>query len=314
LSSLYLSDNPSLPTSLQVNSRDAQSLLAEIRKHYASQKKAAPSAQSKIDWSGKKTTSPGKSAPPAAEQSGANEAFGNRLVDDADVEGELLFDPIDGLDEVPLLSLEEAIQIAEEDPKFLGKKLKKRAKMALMFARNLLKKSVDERLSVDEIAAIQIYTQESAFFKVLNARLRSSEQQHLKRYFFPYLKLFLTGLYKLPFQSNTMVFRGVKRDLSEHFEKGTEVVWWSISSCTTHIEALAPFLGPKGDRTQFFVSTVAVVDVSRYSAIKKEREVILPPGSELCVQSMHDVGHGLCQIQLKQMEYEPLLDVELKWL
>jgi hypothetical protein len=50
---LHLSNNPSLPKQLQVNSwNDTQSLLAEIRKYYTSQKKAAPLV-SKIDWSDK---------------------------------------------------------------------------------------------------------------------------------------------------------------------------------------------------------------------------------------------------------------------
>jgi hypothetical protein len=54
--SRYLStNNPSLPKQLQVNSHDAQSLLAEIRKYYASQKKTAPLLTT-LHWNGKKWT------------------------------------------------------------------------------------------------------------------------------------------------------------------------------------------------------------------------------------------------------------------
>jgi hypothetical protein len=53
---LYLSNNPSLPQQLQVDSNAAQSSLAEICKYYASQKKATPPAQSTINWWGKNWT------------------------------------------------------------------------------------------------------------------------------------------------------------------------------------------------------------------------------------------------------------------
>jgi hypothetical protein len=54
--SLFLSNNPLLPKNLQRNfDYNAQSLLAEIRKYYANQKKAAPLV-SEIDWRGKKWT------------------------------------------------------------------------------------------------------------------------------------------------------------------------------------------------------------------------------------------------------------------
>jgi hypothetical protein len=52
---LDLKNNPPLPKQLQEYSLDAQSLLSEIRKYYANQKKAGP-LLSEINWSRKNWT------------------------------------------------------------------------------------------------------------------------------------------------------------------------------------------------------------------------------------------------------------------
>lgn len=52
-------------------------------------------------------------------------------------------------------------------------------------------------LTPDMAAAIHAYTQESKFYKKLNALLRSRAREELKP-FFPYMKLFLSAMHRLP--------------------------------------------------------------------------------------------------------------------
>ena len=67
-------------------------------------------------------------------------------------------------------------------------------------------------LTREEAFAVHVYTQDSWFYQEVNRRLRLRERQSLKP-FFPYLKLFLTGLHRLEPVDDT-VFPGVKLDLA----------------------------------------------------------------------------------------------------
>ncbi len=68
-------------------------------------------------------------------------------------------------------------------------------------------------LSVDESAAIRLYTMEwknphRSLYSMLNYTLNDNNREHLRPYF-KYLKLFLTALAKLPCVPQTAVWRGV---------------------------------------------------------------------------------------------------------
>jgi len=104
--------------------------------------------------------------------------------------------------------------------------------MAKMAARKL--SSNPHNLSQDEIAAIHLYTQETPLYRVLNGCLRNEVRKVLKP-FFPYLKLLLRAMYKLP-AVKSHVYRGVKMDFSKKFVSGEEYVWWGFSSTTENIE------------------------------------------------------------------------------
>ena len=79
-------------------------------------------------------------------------------------------------------------------------------------------------LTRDEVAAINLYTQEDCgVYSRLNTALRSSDRQHVKPYF-RYLRLLLGGLRKLPAYRGS-VWRGVKLDLA-----ATWTGFWSSCS------------------------------------------------------------------------------------
>ena len=136
-----------------------------------------------------------------------------------------------------------------------------------------------ERLNVDEIAAIHMYTQETPFYPTLNALLRSQDRGPLTPYL-PYLRLFLTALGKLKPAAAT-VFRGVNVDLSKQYLTGLEVVWWPISSTTSELDVLnnPMFFDLEQPRTLFTIQTKHAVDIRLYSAMSKEAELVLLPGA-----------------------------------
>eukprot|EP00035_Acanthoeca_spectabilis_P005857 m.118219 g.118219 ORF g.118219 m.118219 type:complete len:406 (-) comp13224_c0_seq5:138-1355(-) len=142
-------------------------------------------------------------------------------------------------------------------------------------------------MTVDEGVALRLYTCESPLYGQLNSVLRSSDRNELKARFFPYLRLLLGGLAKIGAQEKRMVNRGVKLDLvTVHpaaYAPGKTLIWWALTSTTAKISALCNpmFLGSNGDRTIFQIMTSGAVDVSPFSAVQGEAELILPPGTAL---------------------------------
>jgi len=89
-------------------------------------------------------------------------------------------------------------------------------------------------LTQDEIATVHLYTQETPLYRVLNDRLRS-EKRELLVPFFPYLKLLLGAIYKLPV-IKCPVYRGIPKDLSKNFASGETYIWWGLTSTAAKIE------------------------------------------------------------------------------
>ena len=165
-------------------------------------------------------------------------------------------------------------------------------------AKSLLKKG-SEPLTADEIAAINLYTQETPLYTTLNTALRKRDRKALMVWF-PYLKILITAVHKLE-PINTTVYRGVKLDLSQRYQKGDDVVWWSFSSATESVEVLKNpmFLGDNGQRTLFSVNIHSGVDIRRYSAIPEDERLIIP-GTQLIVKGHLSLGAGLLMIQLEE--------------
>ena len=158
-------------------------------------------------------------------------------------------------------------------------------------------------LSDDGAMSIWMYTAESPLYTNLNDALRALDRNALKRSYFPYLRLLLTALNAVRDASKSkkprMVNRGVPLDLNARYPDKYKVdkllVWWGISSCTTDIGVLKDdtFLGVTGERTIFQIQTSCSIDVSPFSAIKAEKEVVLPPGFALKITGMLPMADGL---------------------
>ena len=161
-------------------------------------------------------------------------------------------------------------------------------------------------LTRDESAAICLYTMEwdddhNSLYFLLNGTLRMGDRSELQPWF-RYLKLFLTGLVKIPCAQTQTVWRGLRHNVSDAFPPGTEVTWWSFSSCTTVLTVLESelYLGQTGERTLFSVEIINGRDISSHSYYKNEDEVLLLPGTYMEVRSQLNPAPDMHIIHLRQ--------------
>ncbi|CAF0964265.1 unnamed protein product [Didymodactylos carnosus] len=205
--------------------------------------------------------------------------------------------PIDGYQHRELISLRRALQSVENLPDNIDYKIKTAFDNSLHAA---------DDLTQNESAAIQIYTMEwwphhTCVYYVLNYLLRL-ENRNLLKPWFNYLKLIITGLYKLK-SFKGIVWRGVKLDLSREYPKGKIFVWWGFSSCTESLNVLETeqFLGKSGPRTLFSIECKSGKDIQQHSYLRREREILLLPGRKFKVKGAIEIAPGAHIIQLKEL-------------
>jgi hypothetical protein len=176
--------------------------------------------------------------------------------------------PLSNYDDTPVQTLEDAVQnIIQFVP-------------GVVNYASTAKKDCNRNLTCltwDEEAAIRLYTMSTPFVTCLNQTLRS-ENQRVPKSWFPFLKLFLAALKKLP-PTKATVWRGVKNDAALTFIEGEVYTWWNITSCSMNINRVQPFLGESG--TLFTIETIHGRDISMFSAVPDEQEVILMPGTRV---------------------------------
>lgn len=183
---------------------------------------------------------------------------------------------IQGMDSFGYMAQERGAQLAPDDPHGLDR---------------------------DECGSFNLYSAESEFYPAVNRNLRNRDRNALKS-FFPILKLMQRARSKLPKQRRA-VWRGVRGvDMRGMFPTGREVWWWGFSSCSTSMDTLKEeqFCGNAGIRTVFMIETINGVDISRYSSMSEEAEVLLFPGTKLRVKASWEMAEGLIMIHLEESE------------
>jgi hypothetical protein len=160
-------------------------------------------------------------------------------------------------------------------------------------------------LTADEVAALYLYTCETAFYRQINAALRDATRARVTGYF-PYLRLFLSALGKLPGRPGSL-YRGVNLDLRHQYPRGATVVWWGVSSCTPKLSVAQSFLGGRGRRTLFEVRPLSAFSIKNFSAFTGEEECVLPPGTRLKVLDVVGEKSGLCTITLEELAGQRLV-------
>lgn len=177
----------------------------------------------------------------------------------------------------------------------------------VQIALNETSEQPSENLTVDESAAIRLYTIEwegshQSLYSKLNRALKSADRENLRPYY-RYLKLFLTALVKLPCVPPQTIWRGVTKNMSGQLPPGTQVTWWSCSSCTISLPVLENnmYLGNTGSRTLFSVEAINGRTIREHSHFVTEDEILLLPGTRMIVQSQFSPAPDLHIIHLKQV-------------
>ncbi|CAF2119425.1 unnamed protein product [Rotaria magnacalcarata] len=163
-----------------------------------------------------------------------------------------------------------------------------------------------DKLTPDESAAIILYTIEwdpshPSLYLVLNGTLRLEDRRKLVPWF-SFLKLLLTGLYKLP-SIRCTVWRGVRGDLRSQYKLGAKMTWWAFSSCTASISVLESeqYLGTSGTRTLFAIECLNGKDIKRHSYFAQEEEMLLLPCTHFQVISHLSSNDNLHIIHLREI-------------
>jgi hypothetical protein len=176
--------------------------------------------------------------------------------------------PIFGYEDLPLLTLEEAVE-----------KITPPIFRLMDYVATAKKNCYQDPtlLTWNESAAIYLYSMSTPFFSCLNKTLRAENRDALKPWF-AFLKLFITALEKLP-STKATIWRGVNYDDTLTYVDDEIHIWWSVNSCSMAANSVQPFLGGKG--TVFAIDAIHGKDISEFSAMLDEREVVLMPGTRV---------------------------------
>ena len=132
-------------------------------------------------------------------------------------------------------------------------------------------------LTQDESAAIYLYSMPTSIFSRLNEALRA-EDRHALEPWFPFLKLFITALEKLPSRKQT-IWRGVSGDVGSIFDDGDMQIWWNVTSCSSDLSVVKKYLVENS--TLFIIEASHGKDISSYSTFPEEKEILLMPGTHV---------------------------------
>ncbi|MFC9122106.1 ADP-ribosyltransferase domain-containing protein [Streptomyces sp. NPDC057067] len=212
----------------------------------------------------------------------------------------LVLPAITGVFDTPLLEFQEAVGPVVS----LLPGIDRHAGRSYEFGKRRADEEAGE-LSADAVAALHLYTCESAFYREINAVLRSPDRTKVVPYL-PYLRLLFSAVSRLPAHTAPL-WRGVSLDLRAQYPLGRTVTWWGVSSCTSEAAVARSFLGSRGKRTLFEVTPARAVGIRRYSAFTGEEEFILSPGTQLKVTGVKAERGGLCTVRLTELEEQTLV-------
>ncbi|CAF0889474.1 unnamed protein product [Adineta steineri] len=197
--------------------------------------------------------------------------YGNKTVEELN---EANLSPIHGYEDLNITTLEEIIErlapFVDDIQKYVH------------CAKQNCSHSSSDTLTLDESAAIYLYTMSTPVFSRLNDALRAKNRDALKPWF-GFLKLFMSALGKLPSSSIT-VWRAIAADVGSSLLEDEAKIWWSVNSSTTAINVVEAYLGDTSG-TLFAIDAIDGKNISNYSTFPEEKEVVLMPGTRVRVKS-----------------------------
>ncbi|CAF1380660.1 unnamed protein product [Adineta steineri] len=222
-----------------------------------------------------------------------------RLLIDIPCQLNLNIESINGYKQEQLLSLEEACQPLHN---ILGTELQLYITIA-----KLNSKQPRHELTRDESASIYLYTMEwnqpeNSHHVLLNQALVAIDRKQLQ-YWYKYLKLFFTALFKLPYAEYDTVWRGISKDVTEYYREGDKTTWCSLTSATSSFNILQSpmYLGREKVQTIFQIKTRNGKSIREHSHLENDKEILLLPGIVLKVMGTSKQGDGIHIIHLHEI-------------
>ena len=202
--------------------------------------------------------------------------------------------PIDGYENQAIMPLENAVE-----------KLVPFIRNIVQYAHTAKQQCnrTSDHLTLDESAAIYLYTMSIDFFSDLNQTLRAKNRSALKPWF-AFLKLFMSALKKLP-SSKTTVWRAVANDIGTSLMDNDESIWWSVNSTSTNLNVVQVFLN-NDTGTLFAIDTSHGKMISEYSNFPEEEEVLLMPGTRVRVKTK--MNSGIRLFSIVHLEEKPAVE------
>jgi len=211
-----------------------------------------------------------------------------------DIQDERLLDDL--MDE-PLVSLEQSLQ----EVMHIIPALKNYINICMVNSQNPA-----DGLTQNESASIRIYSMEfesneSCLYSLLKRDLQSGTHDAVKKWF-PYLRLFLHALNKLPSYQGT-IFRGIPGDMSNEFPIGQLLSLTNFTSTTPNMAIIESYLrhARQGARTILLIECMSGKCISKHSEFPIEDEIVLPPGFCCEVTNRLVLGNGVYLISLKEI-------------
>ena len=206
---------------------------------------------------------------------------------------------ISGYEQVPLVSLDEAIEPLLS--------IVPHIKQMIEMINEKCPIEIKDGLTKNESMAIMLYSmhwksKEQSFNLLLNRTLRDDNRERLTPWFL-YLKLFLHALNKLP-SIHSNVYRAVPNDLSQEYPQGKTFLWWGFALCTQSIEIVEreQNFNQLDQRTRFKIESKSAKDIRNHSFDYLDDELLLLAAQCYKVISTLDSGDGLHIIQLKEID------------
>ena len=217
--------------------------------------------------------------------------------------------PITGYENVPLVSLEKAIEPLISFLPAIGN--------YVQLAKQRCKNPPAHGLTFDQSASIMLYSigwkpTDQCLHIALNAALRSKDREQLHSWSL-YLKLFLSALSSIP-SIHQNVYRGHKSNLSRVYQMGEMFSWSGFSSCTSLINILQSeqFFNITTERTLFTIDSYSGKDIRQHSYFQLEEEFLFLPGTQFKVEANFYQNNGIHSIRLQEIQTPSTSKIQLE--
>jgi hypothetical protein len=231
--------------------------------------------------------------------------------------------PLQGLDDEPLVTLQEAAAAAEVH---CGGQIQAAVKLALEYAAERARLSTLGTLAELDVAVLHLYTQPTKLYSWMNGALggHGKDGRDALPHYFPFIKLFHIALFKLPPGERMIVYRAVRLPhrliIGASPGVGDTITFWGETSTTESPDALQDvnFLGhgaagalDVGERTVFQIMSVGGRDVSGCSMFREEKEWILPSGAKFVIDSIRTgLPYNVTEIKMHQLAVDNVENVD----